>query len=218
MSPDKIIQNVKDKKLIAIVRGVEPEYIIPLAEALLAGGINMIEVTFDQAGKDHFASTVTAITKLSTEMGDRMYVGSGTVLSKEQVDLTVSAGGQYIITPSTNPEVIRYAKEKGLVAMPGAMTPTEAVTAYEAGADFVKIFPAGNLGPAYIKAIKAPLAHIPLLAVGGVNAKNIPDFLKAGAVGFGVGGNLVNKEWVRNNETERITALAAEFVAATKQS
>ena len=218
MSPDKIIQNVKDKKLIAIVRGVEPEYVIRLAEALLAGGINMIEVTFNQAGNDHFASTVAAIEKLSSEMGDRMFVGSGTVMSKEQVDLTVSAGGQYIITPSTNPEVIRYAKDEGLVAMPGAMTPTEAVTAYEAGADFVKIFPAGNLGPAYIKAIKAPLAHIPLLAVGGVNAKNIPDFMKAGAVGFGVGGNLVNKEWVRNNETEKITALAAEFVAATKQS
>jgi len=211
---EEIIRNVKEKKLIAIVRGVEPEYIITLGKALAAGGINMIEVTFDQRSTDHFAATTSAIEKLSSEMGGEVYVGSGTVLTKEQVDMTAAAGGQYIITPSVNPEVIRYAKEKGLVAMPGALTPTEAVTAWEAGADFVKIFPAGNLGPAYIKAVRAPLAHIPFLAVGGVNAQNIPDFLKVGVTGFGVGGNLVNREWVKNGETDKITALAAEFVAA----
>ena len=211
---EKIIANVKEKKLIAIVRGVEPAYISALGKALLEGGINMVEVTFDQTSTDHFAATTAAIETLSKELGDQIYVGAGTVLTKEQVDLTVQAGGLYIITPSTNPEVIRYAKSKGLVAMPGAFTPSEVVTAYEAGADFVKIFPAGNLGPAYIKAIKAPLAHIPMLAVGGVNVQNIPDFLKVGVTGFGVGGNLVNKEWIKNGETEKIVALAKEFVAA----
>ncbi len=211
---EKIIRNVREKKLIAIVRGMEPEYMVSLGQALYDGGINMIEVTFNQAATDNYAATVKGIERLSEQFEGKVLVGAGTVLSKEQVDLAKNAGAQYIITPSTDPEVISYSKEQGLVAMPGALTPSEAVIAWKAGADFVKIFPAGNLGAAYIKAISAPLSHIPFLAVGGVNEKNIPEFLKAGAVGFGVGGNLVNKEWVMKGETDKITQLAQQFVQA----
>ena len=210
----KIIDNVKQKKLIAIVRGMEPDYMLSLGQALYDGGIDMIEVTFNQSATDHYAATVKGIEILKEYFQDRVLVGAGTVLTTEQVDLAKAAGAGYIITPSTDPEVISYAKEQNLVAMPGALTPSEAVAAWKAGADFVKIFPAGNLGPAYLKAIRAPLSHIPFLAVGGINEKNIPDFLKAGAAGFGVGGNLVNKEWIMNGETDKITQLAKAFVQA----
>ena len=210
----KIIDNVKQKKLIAIVRGMEPDYMLSLGQALYDGGIDMIEVTFNQSATDHYAATVKGIEILKEHFQDRVLVGAGTVLTTEQVDLAKAAGAGYIITPSTDPEVISYAKEQNLVAMPGALTPSEAVAAWKAGADFVKIFPAGNLGPAYLKAIRAPLSHIPFLAVGGINEKNIPDFLKAGAAGFGVGGNLVNKEWIMNGETDKITQLAKAFVQA----
>lgn len=213
---EKIIANVLEKKLIAIVRGMEPDDVLKLGEALYQGGIDMIEVTFNQRSTDGFAATTTAIAALKEKLGDKIMVGAGTVLTKEQVDLAKAAGAGYIITPSTNPAVISYVREQEMVAMPGAFTASEVVEAYEAGADFVKIFPIGNMGPGYMKAIKAPLSHIPLLAVGGVNEKNVADFLKAGAVGAGVGGNLVNKEWIAAGEFDRITALAQEFVKAVQ--
>lgn len=209
---EKLIKNLYEKKIIAIVRGIDTKYCTFLAEALKKGGINMIEVTFDQKSADHFESTVKAIREIKEKIGTEIFTGAGTVLTKEQVDLAYEAGAQYIITPSVNPEIIRYAKEKELVTMPGALTPTEAEAAYEAGADFVKIFPAGNLGASYIKALKGPLGHIPMLAVGGVNEKNIGEFLKTGIAGVGVGGNLVNREWIETGRFEKITALAKEFV------
>lgn len=209
---EKIIQNVLEKKLIAIVRGTDPTKITDLGKALLAGGINMIEVTFDQRSTDGFRATTDSIRTLSQQFGDEVLVGAGTVLSKEQVDLAKAAGAGYIITPSTDCDVIRYAKSQDLVVMPGAMTPSEIFEAYRAGADFVKVFPAGDLGPGYIKAVSAPLAHIPLLAVGGINEKNVGAFLAVGVKGFGVGGNLVNKAWINEGRWDLITALAVEFV------
>ena len=125
--------------------------------------------------------------------------------------MTYNAGGRYLVTPTTQPEIIRTGKALGLGIFPGAMTPSEILTAFEAGADAVKVFPASVLGPGYIKAVRAPLSHIPLMAVGGVNEKNAADFMKAGCVGLGVGGNLVNKEWIQNGEWDKITALAGEY-------
>ncbi len=215
---EQIIQNVYDNKIIAIVRGMEPERCVKLAQALYDGGINMVEITFNQKSADHFEATTKAIRAISEQLTDKVMVGAGTALTKEQVELAKEAGALYIITPSTNPEVIRYAKEQGLVTMPGAMTPSEIVTAYEAGADFVKIFPVGNLGAAYIKAVKAPLSHIPVLAVGGVNERNVAEFIKAGAIGAGVGGNLVNAQWIQNGEFDKITALAREFITNAKEA
>ena len=215
---EEIIQNVYDNKIIAIVRGMEPEHCVNLARALYEGGINMVEITFNQKSTDHFEATTKAIRAISEELSEQVMVGAGTVLTKEQVDLAKEAGALYIITPSSNPEVIRYAKEQGMVTMPGAMTPSEIAAAYEAGADFVKIFPVGNLGAAYIKAVKAPMSHIPVLAVGGVNEKNVAEFIKAGAIGAGVGGNLVNAQWIQNGEFDKITALAREFVTNAKEA
>ena len=138
--------------------------------------------------------------------------GAGTVTTIEMLNLAKEAGAGFIVSPDCNPEVIKATVEAGMVSMPGAMTPTEILTAYRAGADFVKVFPTAGLGSAYIKAVRGPLNHIRLLAVGGVNEKNIADFLAAGCVGAGVGGNLVNKNWIANGEWDKITALAREFV------
>lgn len=154
---------------------------------------------------------------LKEKFAGKIIPGAGTVITLEQLQMAYDAGAQYIISPNVDVEIIRRTKELGLISLPGAMTPSEIVEAYKAGADFVKVFPVGNLGPAYIKALKAPLSHIPLMAVGGVNEKNAADFLKAGASGLGVGGNLVNKEWIANGEWEKITALAAEFVKAVQE-
>lgn len=202
---------VNERKIIAIVRGLKTEYMLKLAEALYAGGIDLMEVTFNQKDPASWKDTAAAIRAIGEHMEGKMLAGAGTVITEEQLNLALEAGAKYIITPNTNPELIRKVKAAGACCFPGALTPTEIEIAYEAGADAVKVFPAGQMGPAYIKAVKAPLSHIPLMAVGGVNEKNAADFMAAGACGLGVGGNLVNKAWIEGGEWDKITALAAEF-------
>lgn len=202
---------IKAKRIIAIVRGLASEYMIGLAEALYAGGIDLMEVTFNQADPESWSQTAEAIHSVTRHMDGRMLIGAGTVLNETQLDMAANAGARYIITPNTAPDLIRQVKSRGLLSFPGAMTPTEVVQAYEAGADAVKLFPAGTLGPAYIKAVKAPLSHISLMAVGGVNERNAADFIAAGCCGIGVGGNLVNREWIIQGQWERISNLAREY-------
>ena len=212
------LEYVQQRKIIAIVRGLAPSYLLRLGHALEAGGIGMMEVTYDQRAPETWADTARAIEAVEKEFGDRLLVGAGTVITAEQVALTYNAGGHYLVTPTTQPEIIRMGKALGLGLFPGAFTATEILAAYEAGADAVKVFPAASVGPGYIKAIRGPLSHIPLMAVGGVNEKNAADFLKAGCVGLGVGGNLVNKTWIENGEWGKITALAGEFRKATDEA
>ena len=207
-----IIQNLLDKKIIAIIRGMDPEICVKLAEAFYRGGINMVEVTFNQAKPEEFYKTADAIKAIREKFDGKIYVGAGTVITQEQLKMAAEAGAQYIISPSVDVEIIKKTVEMGLVSMPGAMTPTEIVTAYNAGADFVKVFPIGDLGASYMKAVKAPLSHIPMLAVGGVNPENVSEFIKAGAVGAGVGGNLTNKAWIAAGEYDKITEVAATLI------
>ena len=213
------LEYVKQRKIVAIVRGLAPEYILRLghAHAFEEGGIGLMEVTYNQKAPETWKATAAAIEAMAKEFGDRVLVGAGTVITLEQVKMTYDAGGHYLVTPATQPEIIRAGKALGMGLYPGALTPTEILAAYNAGADAVKVFPAGNLGPGYIKAVKAPLSHIPLMAVGGVNEKNAADFMKAGCVGLGVGGNLVNKDWIENGEWAKITALAKEFMKAVNE-
>ena len=208
---EQIIQKVLERKIIAIVRGVYGVDCLNLAKALYEGGIELLEVTFDQSKPEALDRTSETVKMLVEELGDKMAFGAGTVTSLEMVELAYQAGAQFIVSPNTNAAVIRATVEKGMVAMPGAMTATEVLDAYEYGADFVKLFPIGNLGASYVKALCAPINHVPMLAVGGVNEKNIKEFLDAGAVGAGVGGNLVNKAWIAAGEFDKITALAREF-------
>ena len=211
------LEYVKKRKIVAIVRGLSPEYLIRLGHAFEEGGIGLMEVTYNQSAPETWKDTAKGIEAVEKEFGDRLLVGAGTVITLEQVSMTYNAGGHYLVTPTTQPEIIRAGKALGLGLYPGAFTPSEILAAYDAGADAVKVFPASCLGPGYIKAIRAPLSHIPLMAVGGVNEKNAADFMKAGCVGLGVGGNLVNKEWIRNGEWEKITALAKEFKKAVAE-
>lgn len=198
--------------IVAIIRGFEPETCLRLAQAYKEGGIDRVEVTFNQKAPHSWKDTAEAIQSIKKAFGQDIQVGAGTVLTPEQLHICEDAGGEFMVTPNVNPSLIRQCVADGLVAMPGALTPSEVVEAYDAGASYVKIFPAGSLGPGYIKAIKAPLSHIPLLAVGGIGPDNIADFIKAGCVGAGVGGNLTNKEWIAAGAWDKITATAAALV------
>ena len=211
------LEYVQQRKIVAIVRGLAPEYLLHLGHAFEEGGIGLMEVTYDQRDPASWKDTAKGIEALAKEFGDRVLAGAGTVIRPEQVSLTYNAGGRYLVTPTTQPEIIRMGKALGMGLFPGAFSPSEILMAWEAGADAVKVFPAGNLGPAYIKAIRGPLPHIPLMAVGGVNEKNAADFMKAGCVGLGIGGTLVNKEWIQNGEWGRITALARALMKAVKE-
>ena len=212
---DKIIDLVLETKVVAIVRGLDSGY-EGLAQALYDGGIRAVEVTFNQKDPALWSKTTDAIRQIKALMGEKMAVGAGTVTSVELAELAYEAGAQFIVSPDTDPDVIRRTKELGMVSMPGALTPSEIKQAYKAGADFVKVFPVGNLGSGYIRAVRGPLNHIRLLAVGGVSEKNVAEFIKAGCVGVGVGGNLVNKDWIANGEFDKIRALAQELCANAK--
>lgn len=211
------LEYVKQRKIVAIVRGLPTEYMVRLGHAFEEGGIGLMEVTYNQRAPETWKDTANAIEAIEKEFGDRLLVGAGTVITPEQVSMTYNAGGHYLVTPTTQPEIIRMGKALGLGMYPGAMTPSEILAAYEAGADAVKVFPVTSLGVGYIKAVRGPLSHIPLMAVGGVNEKNAADFMKAGCIGLGVGGNLVNKEWIENGEWDKITALAKEFMKAVNE-
>ena len=213
---ESIIDLIEKEKIIAIVRGAEPEQCKAVAQALYAGGIRLMEITYDQKRPESWQATANAIGALAREYEGRMFVGAGTVTSPELVELTAKAGGAFIISPDTDVAVIKKTRELGLVSMPGAMTPSEIKTAHNAGADFVKLFPVGNLGAGYLKAVKAPLSHIKIMAVGGVNEENAAEFLKAGAAGLGVGGNLAKKAWIEAGEYDRLTAAAKALVEAVR--
>lgn len=212
----EVLDRILEGKIVAIVRGIPSDEVVGLAEALVKGGISCIEVTFDQSSAEKARDTLKAISNMRQALGDRVCVGAGTVMSVEQVEAAAAAGAEYMISPNTNAAVIKRTKELNKVSIPGAMTPSEVAEAYELGADIVKMFPAGILGCAYIKAVKAPLKHIPVTAVGGVNPGNCADFIRAGAVGVGVGGNLVSPQLVREGRFEEITAIARSYTDALK--
>ena len=163
---ENLIKAVENEKIIAIVRGVERKELISLAEAMYDGGIRLIELTYDLTGKTPDVETADRIAMLAEHFDGRMNIGAGTVVKEEQVALTASAGGGFIISPDTYRPVIEKTRALSLVSIPGALTPTEVQTAHRYGADFVKLFPVCSLGTEYVKAIKAPLSHIRLLGVG----------------------------------------------------
>ena len=211
-----VIEAIKKEKLVVIVRGVAKDKLIPMAEAMYEGGIRLLEITYSANGAVSDEETAESIAMLKKHFGERMMIGAGTVLTCRQVDLTKEAGGEFIISPTTNGEVIDYTRRQDLVSLPGAFTPSEVKAAYEYGADFVKLFPITELGISYVKAIRAPLSHIPMLAVGGIDLTNMKDYLEAGVDGFGIGSNLVNKKMIEANDWKGIAALAKEYVCAVK--
>ncbi|MCU6794653.1 MULTISPECIES: bifunctional 4-hydroxy-2-oxoglutarate aldolase/2-dehydro-3-deoxy-phosphogluconate aldolase [Paenibacillus] len=207
MNREQGLQWIEKTRIIAIVRGVEERHINDLSQALLDGGIRAMEITLNTSG------ALSMITKLQAQFGDHMYIGAGTVLDMEDAKQAIEAGASYIVTPNTDEDVIRYAVEQGVPIFPGAMTPTEIVKAWKAGATAVKIFPGASLGLAYIKELQGPLNHIPMVAVGGVNEANIGQFIQAGCYGLGIGGSLINLQEIAAGNFSWIRDKAAALTA-----
>ena len=207
-----IINAIREEKFIAIMRGMEAKLAVKTAEALCAGGIHLMEVAMSQY--DNGKEACLAINYIKQQLGDKIEIGAGTVLTAEQVKQAKQAGAQYIISPNVNKAVIAKTRELGLVSIPGAFTASESMMAHEAGADFIKIFPASSVGPSYIKALRAPLCNLEFIAVGGINECNLGDYLKAGAVAVAASGNLVNKQWIENGFFDQLTMCAQKYINA----
>lgn len=206
---------IQKHKIITICRKVYGEDLYRLTAALNAGGVKLMEVTFDQADPDCVEKTAGCIRELNQRFGSEMKFGAGTVLTVEQVRAAAEAGAQFIISPNTDPEVIRETKRLGLVSIPGAMTPTEIMAAHNLGADIVKLFPAGSLGFAYIKDILAPISHVKLCATGGVTEENWEQYLKLGFAGAGISSRLCDKKCIAAGDFGEITRRARAFTELT---
>lgn len=209
-SKSEIIAALKNPGIIAVVRAEKQEQVLPLSEALLAGGVIAIEITMTTP------NAIEAIREASAKLGDRALIGVGTVLDVATCQRAIEAGAQFVVTPIMRPAIADAAHALDKPVMLGAYTPTEAQLAYEAGADFIKIFPAEGLGPNYIKSLRAPLPHLNIVPTGGVDLHNVSEFLKAGCAALGVGSSLVSKKLLQEANWTELTRLAKAFVAATK--
>lgn len=207
----EILERMKEDKVIAIVRGVPFHYMEQTIRALLNGGVSLAEITYDHSSKEGREETLKSLRLIKEKLGERVLLGAGTVLTEHDVEEAKEAGACYVISPNVNEKVIRRTRELDMVSMPGAFTPTEVVTAFDAGADIVKLFPAALMGLSYVKALRGPLGHIPVSAVGGVTPETVPEFLAAGVSCFGVGGNLVDLEKIRTGAFEVIEERARLF-------
>lgn len=213
-SHEEVLEIIKRERLVSILRGLPMERIDGVVRALIAGGVRVLEFTFDHGRENYLQENADKIRYAAERFGDTVAVGCGTALNVREVLAAREAGAELVISPDVNPDVIRKARELGMASMPGALTPTEIVAAWNAGADIVKLFPAGELGVGYIKAVRGPLGHIPMSAVGGVKPDNVREFLNAGVCGFGVGGPLVLADAVRDGAYEAIEARAKVFTQA----
>jgi len=206
------IRRILASGIFAVIRADSSEQLIEVAWALKDGGCDLIEVAMTTP------NAFSVIEKTVAELGEEVIVGVGSVLDAETARGAILSGAEYIVGPTTNYEVIELAHRYDKVVIPGAYTPNEALNAYTAGADFVKIFPASVGGPAYIKAIKAPLPQIPLVPTGGVELDNVADFFKAGADAVGVGSALVKKSALKSGDMEEIRKTAAAFTERVREA
>ena len=207
MNKSAVLKQIKDTGVIPVVRATTADEAMRAIDAIREGGIAVLEITMTVPG------AVGVIEQVAARFGNDALVGAGTVLDAETARDCVSAGAQFIVSPALNMETIAYCREQDVAVMPGALTPTEVVQAWNAGADFVKVFPAGAVGGAsYLKALKAPLPQIELVPTGGVSLKTAADFIKAGAAALGVGADLVDIKAIREGQAGIITERAKQFV------
>ena len=201
-----ILDQILRSKIVAIIRGADPADVLRIADALQLGGVNILEVTLNSP------DALQVINALTVKMKN-MLVGAGTVLSANDAQASIDAGAKFIISPNVNVETIVATKNLGIVSIPGAYTATEVVTAHASGGDIIKIFPATNAE--YIKVLRGPLSHIPMMPTGGITPENISEFKKAGAVAFGIGTSLVDaKHKITREYLNRITENARKFMQA----
>jgi len=201
-SKSEIISLLTDPGIIAVVRAQKTDQVLPLSEALIAGGVNAIEITMTTP------NAIEAIREASQKISSRAVVGVGTVLDAESCRAAIQAGAEFVVSPILRPELVPICHAADRPVMLGAYTPTEAQLAYEAGADFIKIFPSDGLGPNYIRAIRAPLPHLRIIPTGIAKADDIAEFIKAGCVGVGLGSLLVSSEILRTNNWSELTRSA----------
>jgi len=214
VSASATLERIAKSGIVAVMRGDDGGLLAEAAEALLRGGVDALEVTFT------VPQAQRVIERLADSLGTRIVLGAGTVLDAETARAALLAGAEFIVSPTTNLDVIRLSRRYGKVVMPGALTPTEVLQAWEAGADVVKIFPSDITGPAYLKALAGPLPQVRLMPTGGVNLDTAAEFLKAGAYALGVGSSLVDGRSLKERDFARIETLAAQYVklvAATRQ-
>ncbi|HJV02168.1 MAG TPA: bifunctional 2-keto-4-hydroxyglutarate aldolase/2-keto-3-deoxy-6-phosphogluconate aldolase [Burkholderiaceae bacterium] len=209
MYKHELMQTLLRRPMVAIVRAASANEALELAEACIAGGMTALEVAFTTP------DTLDVLRTLRQRHGDSLLLGAGTVLDPETARLAILAGARMIIAPAVNVETIRLCQRYQVLSMPGAVTPTEIVTAMEAGADLVKIFPADTLGPAYLKALRAPLPQAPLMPTGGVTVENLPEWFAQGALAVGIGGSLTAP--AARGDYRAVTEQAARFVERLQQ-
>ncbi|MHA2163310.1 MAG: bifunctional 4-hydroxy-2-oxoglutarate aldolase/2-dehydro-3-deoxy-phosphogluconate aldolase [Candidatus Thorarchaeota archaeon] len=198
---------IHETGLIPIIRVDSSETCMEVVEAFLAGGVNIIEITFSVPG------AIDIVKELSKKMGDDVLIGTGTVLDGETARKAINAGAEFVVSPGYSKDLIEACKELSKPCIPGALTPTEILEAYSLGADAVKVFPCGTVGGAsYIKAVRAPLPHIPLVPTGGVNLETAGAFLDAGAFALGVGGAITDKKAIRDGRYDVITNNVVKFL------
>ncbi len=207
MKKEAILNKIRAEKVVALIRADNPDGLVDCAKALAEGGLTSIELTMTTPG------AIRMLEKCTAELPDFLF-GLGTVLDAETARAGILAGAQFIVTPATRPDVITLCQRYSVPIFSGALTPTEILTAWEAGSDAVKIFPAEFFGPAYIKSVKAPYPQIEFVPTGGVNENNVGDFLKAGAMATAAGSSLVEAKAMKEKNWAAITAKAKAFTAA----
>lgn len=211
LNREEIIKDIEKNKIIVIMRGFTEDQLVNAVDAMEKGGIKLVEVTFDQSGTISDERTASYIHTLKNRFKGKVRIGAGTVMSEMQVELAYKAGAEFIISPDCYEKVIKKTRELGMVSIPGVFTPTEAANAHRYGADFAKLFPNSEMKISYLKALCAPLSHIKFLAVGGVNAGNLQDYLSAGAKGIGVATAIADKKAIAIGDYEEITHRAKLF-------
>ena len=209
---ERTLRCVTSSGVVAVIRIEDPAQLIKVAEALKAGGIESIEFTMTTP------RAIEMIAQAVDRLGDEVLIGTGTVLDAETARAAILAGAAFVVAPNLDLRVIELCRRYGVVVVPGCLTPTEILTAWTAGADLVKVFPASVMGPAYLKAILAPLPQVRLLPTGGIDLENVGDFVAAGAAAVGVGGSLVDGKAVREGRFDVITQRAEAFVAAVAEA
>jgi len=213
MSKTETITRIRDTGVIPVVRATSADEAMRAIDAIREGGISVLEITMTVPG------AVKVIEEVSNRYGKDALVGAGTVLDPETAQACISSGAQFIVSPALNVETIACCRRLDIAVMPGALTPTEVVQAWNAGADFVKVFPAGAVGgPSYLKALKAPLPHIELVPTGGVSLKTAADFIRAGAAALGVGADLVDINAIREGQSALITERAKQFIEIVREA
>ena len=209
---DKNLQTITDCGVVAIVRVSSAREAVDVCMAIARGGVTPIEVTMTVPG------AIDAIREFKSTVKEEVLIGAGTVLDPETARACILAGADFIVSPTLNLEVIKVCRRYSKIIIPGTFTPTEILTAWEAGADIVKVFPASVGGPGYLKDIMGPLPQVKLVPTGGVNLETTPEFIKAGAVAVAAGSSLVDKKAVSEQNWDAVTETARKFVAAVKQA